>query len=307
MWLAVNGPPPGPATVVYPPETQQSTRPVLHRLRAAGGSRRTCPAGDDQIFQGGLQHRDHARPRRRRPPPGSRSPTFLDGTEPDLRTSLVAVEPPTGYVRAFVSGRDFATDNVNYALGKTSAGGVGGGGSGRQPGSAFKPFVLAAGPRRRASPPTPRYSGRPHDVSEACHSPGTVARQLRREPATAPSTCARPPGSRSTPCTPASSSTSGVDKVMALAKQMGLTERARLRPGRSTAPASPSAPSRCRPSTWPPPTACSRLGACGPSPPRCCGSPTATATSSSTTPSRRRPGCSRRTWPTTSPTSSRAC
>jgi penicillin-binding protein 1A len=71
-------------------------------------------------------------------------------------------------VRAFVSGRDYATDRVNYALGGSSAGvPAGGGGSGRQPGSAFKPFVLARAFQTGVTP-NATYSGRPHDVTEAC-------------------------------------------------------------------------------------------------------------------------------------------
>ncbi len=51
--------------------------------------------------------------------------------------SLVAVDD-AGRVRAMVGGTDFANNKVNLALGKQ------GGGSGRQPGSTFKPFALAA-------------------------------------------------------------------------------------------------------------------------------------------------------------------
>lgn len=52
--------------------------------------------------------------------------------------ALVSVEPQTGFVRAIVGGRDHQTSQVNLALGTA------GGGSGRQPGSSFKPVVLAA-------------------------------------------------------------------------------------------------------------------------------------------------------------------
>jgi len=51
--------------------------------------------------------------------------------------SIVAVDD-RGQVRAMVGGTDFAHKKVNLALGKA------GGGSGRQPGSTFKPFALAA-------------------------------------------------------------------------------------------------------------------------------------------------------------------
>lgn len=56
----------------------------------------------------------------------------------DPAASVVVSDPQTGWVKALVGGRDYTTNQVNLALGKD------GGGSGRQPGSAFKPFVLAA-------------------------------------------------------------------------------------------------------------------------------------------------------------------
>jgi penicillin-binding protein 1A len=54
----------------------------------------------------------------------------------DPDAALVAVDE-LGHVRAMVGGRDMETQKVNLALGKA------GGGSGRQAGSSFKPFVLA--------------------------------------------------------------------------------------------------------------------------------------------------------------------
>ncbi|HZQ77823.1 MAG TPA: transglycosylase domain-containing protein [Acidimicrobiia bacterium] len=55
----------------------------------------------------------------------------------DPEAALVAVEPQTGFVRALVGGRNWDSSQVNLALGLL------GGGSGRQAGSSFKPFVLA--------------------------------------------------------------------------------------------------------------------------------------------------------------------
>jgi len=62
--------------------------------------------------------------------------------------SLVSVEPPTGYVKAMVGGRDWAFSQVNTALAP------------RQPGSSFKPFVLATA-FDEGIQPSKVYSGAP--------------------------------------------------------------------------------------------------------------------------------------------------
>jgi penicillin-binding protein 1A len=84
----------------------------------------------------------------------------LKGTEAPLDMALVSVDPKTGLAKAMVGGRDFTKSQVNLALGacpvaKAPEAGeqpkpapdapicVAGGGSGRQPGSSFKPFTLA--------------------------------------------------------------------------------------------------------------------------------------------------------------------
>jgi penicillin-binding protein 1A len=68
--------------------------------------------------------------------------------------ALAVVEPGTGFVRALVGGDDWERSEVNLALGARGAG------SGRQPGSAFKTFVLAAaleaGLRPEMTLPAPR-------------------------------------------------------------------------------------------------------------------------------------------------------
>jgi 1A family penicillin-binding protein len=56
----------------------------------------------------------------------------------DPEAALVALEPSTGRVLAMVGGSDWSASQVNLALGTA------GGGSGRQPGSAFKPIATAA-------------------------------------------------------------------------------------------------------------------------------------------------------------------
>ncbi len=52
--------------------------------------------------------------------------------EDDPSAALVAIDPKTGEILAMVGGRDFATQQFNVAVQ----------GQGRQPGSAFKPFVM---------------------------------------------------------------------------------------------------------------------------------------------------------------------
>jgi 1A family penicillin-binding protein len=51
----------------------------------------------------------------------------------ELRTALIAVEPGSGKIRAMYGGRDYVARQFNYALQAR-----------RQPGSSFKPYVLAA-------------------------------------------------------------------------------------------------------------------------------------------------------------------
>jgi penicillin-binding protein 1A len=102
----------------------------------------------------------------------------LSGTQSPLEMALTSVEPPTGFVKAMVGGRDFNSGefaNVNLALGgcparnptwkvevepacwsdKTAV--ISGGGPGRQTGSSFKAFTLAAALEKGFSPDK-RYS-----------------------------------------------------------------------------------------------------------------------------------------------------
>jgi len=58
--------------------------------------------------------------------------------QPDDPDAAMVVLDDAGHIRAMVGGRNFQESQVNLALGRD------GGGSGRQPGSAFKPIVLAA-------------------------------------------------------------------------------------------------------------------------------------------------------------------
>jgi penicillin-binding protein 1A len=94
--------------------------------------------GEDAVYGGGLRvytTLDHRMQRAA----WDAVTTTLDQPD-DPAAALVSVDDG-GHVRAMVGGRDFGRSEgeseVNYALGRQ------GGGSGRQAGSAFKPFVLA--------------------------------------------------------------------------------------------------------------------------------------------------------------------
>ena len=62
----------------------------------------------------------------------------------DPQAALVSIDVKTGGILAMVGGRDFHRSQVNLATGQ--------GGTGRQAGSAFKPFVLAAALQNGISP-----------------------------------------------------------------------------------------------------------------------------------------------------------
>jgi membrane peptidoglycan carboxypeptidase len=90
---------------------------------------------DAEIFSGGLRVRTTIDPKRQDAAVKAVQ-GVLDGSEKEPHAALVAVEPGTGKVVAMYGGRDYAGPGeksfINYA---TNA---------RQPGSSFKPFVLAA-------------------------------------------------------------------------------------------------------------------------------------------------------------------
>ena len=103
--------------------------------------------GQEQIYRGGLTVRTTLDLTVQRAAELAIA-TSLD-RKGDPSASIVAVEPGTGAVLAMVGGRDFKTQQFNVAAQ----------GQGRQPGSAFKPFVLATALAQGVSPEQTFESG----------------------------------------------------------------------------------------------------------------------------------------------------
>ncbi len=119
---------------VYPPPGVRGRYPYfLDYLRVYLLDVKEYPP--DLVFRGGLKIETTLDPEMEEQALKVVQKTLPDPKDPEA--SLVSVEPQTGFVRALVGGRNWDESKVNLALGKL------GGGSGRQAGSAFKPFVLA--------------------------------------------------------------------------------------------------------------------------------------------------------------------
>ncbi len=169
--VGVDPPTTGPATWVEPLVLQSATEPYF-----VDAVRRYLVTryGDELVYRGGLTVETSFDPRIQDAAEKAVS-SALAGTRPPLEMALVAVEPSTGFIRALVGGRDFDSSQVNLALGRcpelpTGPDGeverpsndepvcLSGGGSGRQPGSAFKAVTLAAALDSGISP-SKVYSG----------------------------------------------------------------------------------------------------------------------------------------------------
>src|SRR3954452_25421806 len=161
LFLATSGKPPAGATVVYPPEQTAVKYPdfvdYVYRYLVQ-------KYGENAVLRGGLDVTVTLDPRLQDLALKSIQAT-TKGTAEDLEMSLVSVEPQTGYVKALVGGRSFGSgkyESTNFALGGCppkptdpadkivvsaacwDSSSITGGGGGRQAGSSFKPFTLAA-------------------------------------------------------------------------------------------------------------------------------------------------------------------
>ena len=174
-------PPPGvPHTMVFPPPSGNQYGRYPYFMDYV---RKYLEAkyGEDKVFEGGLRvqttldppvqeaaeaaaakARANVKPTKLQPP----HPQAGQADTP-FEVAIASVEPPTGFVKAIVGGADFnagGASQVNLALGGCYRPNVNtpveveaacwplaaedkyvrSGGTGRQPGSSFKPFVLAA-------------------------------------------------------------------------------------------------------------------------------------------------------------------
>lgn len=168
VWPTTRGKPTGPATLIQPPVKEFRRYPyfvdyVEKYLRARGYD----------PDRAGLRIQTSLDPDVQKDAEKAVSEA-LSGTAAPIEMALASVEPRTGYVKAMVGGRDFyngPSANVNLALGgcpkkpeanvrveveascwsdPTSE--ISGGGPGRQTGSSWKPFTLAAALEKGISP-----------------------------------------------------------------------------------------------------------------------------------------------------------
>lgn len=168
LWLQSAGPPPGPHTLVVTPTIEGTKYPwfisyLTQYLRNELGN-------EDVLYRGGLEIFTTLDPQAQRAAEVALLKT-LAGIDPVTRTdaagnevvhqmqmAITAVEPPTGYVRAMIGGRDFGFDQTNIAV-------KGAGSIGRQAGSSFKPFVLATAFEQGVRPDAV-YSGGPLQIGD---------------------------------------------------------------------------------------------------------------------------------------------
>jgi penicillin-binding protein 1A len=187
VWPTVRGKAPGPATLVQPPVKEFRKYPyfvdyVEKYLRARGYD----PDRAGLRIQTSLDPKvqDAAEDAVR---------DALGGTAPPLEMALASVEPPTGFVKAMVGGRDFYNGpaaNVNLALGgcpprvpdtvkvtvaptcwSVPSSEISGGGPGRQTGSSFKAFTLAAALEQGVSPNKTYLAPRVYTLPECKPTP----------------------------------------------------------------------------------------------------------------------------------------
>jgi membrane peptidoglycan carboxypeptidase len=162
------------STVVYPAQVSKSTKPIYSAFVDYVTRWLLAHFPASEVYGGGLRVQTTLDPAVQAAASAAVDST-LAGTSAPLDMALAAVEPSTGFVPALVGGRGFGTTSqVNEALGGCdpppgagaavqvaatcwSGHSITGGGSGRQPGSSWKPFTLATA-FEQGIQPTAAYS-----------------------------------------------------------------------------------------------------------------------------------------------------
>lgn len=174
LWFPERGDrPDGPVTILAPrPAKGAADHPYFVDWIEADLVARFGP---DLVYQGGLTIETTIDPERQAVAEASVA-ARLRRTDYPVEMSLVSIDPTTGHVVAMVGGRDYSFSQVNLATG---------GSTGFQPGSSFKPIVLAAAFNMGIGPETtypapgqwkvPRCSGSQCTISNYDHANrGTV-------------------------------------------------------------------------------------------------------------------------------------
>ena len=143
LWLVENGEPPaGPVTVIHPLENKGATdHPFFVDWVEADLRERF---GDDLVYRGGLTVETTIDPVLQTKAERSIADR-LGSTEYPIEMASVTIDHSNGHVVSMVGGRDYGFSQVNLAVG---------GSTGFQPGSSFKPIVLAEAFSRGLGPDT---------------------------------------------------------------------------------------------------------------------------------------------------------
>ena len=143
LWLVENGPPPsGPVTVIQPLEKKGATAHPFFVDWVEADLRERF--GDDLVYRGGLTVETTIDPTLQSKAESAIADR-LGSTEYPIEMASVTLDHTNGHVLAMVGGRDYDFSQVNLAIG---------GSTGFQPGSSFKPIVLAEAFSRGLGPDT---------------------------------------------------------------------------------------------------------------------------------------------------------
>lgn len=160
LWIATDGPAPGPATIVVPvPKKGAFSNPYFVDWIEQSLLEKY---GAEVLYRGGLRIDTSLDPTLQQLAQAAVTDR-LAATDPSVEMAMAVVDPRNGLVKAMVGGRDYNVSQVNLATG---------GSLGMQPGSSFKAFTLAAAFERGYKPesvvPAPAIYRVPDCDGEGC-------------------------------------------------------------------------------------------------------------------------------------------